>query len=325
MIMLIAVWTLPTATTAQVNKVVLKLGTANAPGHPSILALRGVAEVLNKRTNGRIELQIFPGAQLGGILEILDQTSKGTIQMAQMNPTITAQLVPAMGVFAAPYLFPDLESAYRAEASQVGQMIVAELRKTRKLRALRPWFLGSWNFVTTAKPVHTCEDLRGMKLRVPPGPVLKEFLEQCGAAVIAMNASEVYLALQTRLIDGIPIPLAAIEANKYNEVAKHATLTYHLFDLFHTFVNEDTWQRLSPEDQKILVDAFAAGSKVNDKLILEAEAAMLEDFKRRGIQVDAKPDVESFKRAALRTWAKFEGEWGGKDVVRKLQEAAMGR
>ncbi|MBI2323233.1 MAG: TRAP transporter substrate-binding protein, partial [Chloroflexi bacterium] len=271
---------------------------------------------------GRVKLEVFPGAQLGSNIDNIDQVSKGTLQMTMQNPVITSQLSPQIGVFAAPFLFPDLQSVYKAAASPVGQRIVEDLRTRRNIRALDPWYLGGWNLLTNKKPAHRCEDLAGMKMRVPPGPVLKDFLEQCGAGVVAMDFSEVYLALKTGVIDGIPMPLAIIESGKLHEVTKYVTLHTFLYDLFHPLIHEGTWTGLSPEDQKLIAETFAVGRDINEKLAAEQESGAVKLFETHKLQVDKSPDVPSFVRAAEKTWAKFESQWGGKEVIQQLREAA---
>ena len=302
------------------QEMILKFSIANPPAHPSVLALNEVAKMLASRSNGRIKMEVFPGGQLGGNLDNIDQVGKGSIDMTMQNPAITAQVVPEMGVFSAPFLFPTLEAAYKAAASPIGQEIADKLRTSKNLRALDPWYLGGWNLFTNKKLVHECKDLKGMKLRVPPAPVLKNFFEQCGAGVVAMDFTEVYLSLNTGVIDGIPMPLAIIESAKLNEVTKFVTLHTYLYDLFHPLINEGVWQSLSPADQTLLRDAFAEGRKINDRLAAKQETSAASLFAENN--VDRNPDVESFVRAARKTWAVFEDKWGGQETIKALEAAA---
>ena len=302
------------------QEVILKFSIANPPAHPSVLALNEVAQMLAGRSNGRIKLEVFPGGQLGGNLDNIDQVGKGSIHMTMQNPAITAQVVPEMGVFSAPFLFPTLEAAYKAAASPIGQQITDKLRTSKNLRALDPWYLGGWNLFTNKRLIHECADLKGMKLRVPPAPVLKNFFEQCGAGVVAMDFTEVYLSLNTGVIDGIPMPLAIIAAAKLNEVTEFVTLHTYLYDLFHPLINEGVWQSLSAADQKLLTDAFAEGREINDRLAAEQEANAASLFAESN--VDRNPDVESFVAAARKTWAVFEDKWGGQETIQALEAAA---
>ena len=307
---------------AQSNVINIRLALINPASHPSGQALRKVSEMLATRSNGRIKMDVFPGGQLGSTLENLDQVSKGSIQMTILNPAITSQVLPQLGVFAAPELLPTLEAAYKAWASPVGQKIADEMIAAKNIRMLAPWYQGSWNLFTNRRLIHKCDDLRGMKLRVPPSPVLKHFFEQCGAGVVAIDFTEVYLSLSTGVIDGIPMPLATVESAKFHEVTKFATLHTFLIDLFHPLINERFWQSLSPDDRKLLVEAFAEGGKINDELAAKQEAGVDELLVKHNFTIDRTPDVESFVQAARKTWAAFEAKWGGKETIEKLVAAA---
>jgi tripartite ATP-independent transporter DctP family solute receptor len=306
---------------AQPGPVTIKLGVTVPPGHPAVQSLQQVAVMLDKRSSGRVKMQIFPGGQLGSTLDNIDQVSKGTIQMSMVNPSITAQVVPEMGVFAAPFLFPSLEAVYKAAASPTGQRITDKLRTEKGIRALDPWYLGGWNLFTNKRLVHKCDDLKGMKLRVPASPVLKDFFERCGAGVVAMDFSEVYLSLNTGVIDGIPMPLAIMESGKLHEVVKFGTLSTYLYDLFHPLVSEKFWSTLSPGDQKLLVDVFAEGRKINDSTAMKVEAAAVDLFVQKKITLDRNVDVESFREAAKKTWEVFRDRWGGTQTIEALQAA----
>lgn len=301
--------------------VAIKVGASTPPGDPVIVALESVGKDLSSKTNGRITIQIFPGGQLGGSLEIIDQVSKGTIQMAIFNPLITASVEPRMGVFAAPFLFPDADSLYRAADSPTGQEVFEPLRAKKGIRVLDSWFLGSWVFAMKSKTVNQCADLKGVKVRTPPGPVLSRYMEICGAAALQMSFGDVYLALQTGTIDGIPIPLSIIESGKLYEVTKFLTSKPILFDIFQPLVNEQFWQSLSPADQKLVKDAFRAGRATNDKIVKEAETKVVEKLRGLKFTISDNPDVASFRTAADQLVRELSKDWGGSDFVQRLQKA----
>jgi len=315
---------LPVAALSQptpANEIVLRVAVVNPPDHPSVITLHQLATILATKSNGRIKLQIFPASQLGSTNELLNELRSGAIQMNILNPPILAQLEPRVGVFAAPYIFPDLNSAYKAAASPTGKAIMSDLLKVN-IRTLDPWYLGGWNLLTNKRLVRKCDDLAGLKVRVPPGPVLKDFMAECGADVTEMTFGEVYLALKTGVIDAIPMPLAIIQSGKLYEVTHYATMHTFLYDLFFPLINEQAWEHLSPADQQLLVDTFAQGRTINDALALKQEANAAQLLTDHHLQLETHPDVPSFQRAAAKTWAKFEDQWGGKATVDKLIAAA---
>ncbi len=301
--------------------VTLKFAYANLLNHPVSLAAEQVSKMVAEKTNGRIKIELFPGGQLGSIDEMLSQVSRNTIQLHMANPPILSRFSSKIGVFAAPFLFPKIESVYKAAASPVGQAVLDELRTQQNMRVLSAWYLGSWNIMATKRPVRKADDLKGMKLRIPPGPVLRHFLEQLGASPVPMDYSEVYLALKTGLIDGIPIPFLSAVSAKFYEVTKHATILNFLYDIMLPLINEAAWRALSAEDQKIIADAFQAGRTVNDKFAQEQEASALKVLTDNKVEIESKPDVRSFMAAAERTWARFESDWGGREQIQRLRDA----
>jgi TRAP-type C4-dicarboxylate transport system substrate-binding protein len=199
--------------------VVIKMASTVATTHPSTVALQTVARIIDTKTHGQVQLQVYPNGQLGGQNDLLQALKTNTIQMYIQNPPVTSTLDPMIGVFGAPYLFNSPAAVVRAWKSRVGQSIVAHFDKTAGIKLLTPWRLGEWQIVTTNKPVHSCRDISGMKLRVPPGPVLAAFVQACGATPVAMSFGEVYLALKTGTIDGLPNALPYVLYSNLQQVS----------------------------------------------------------------------------------------------------------
>jgi TRAP-type transport system periplasmic protein len=303
------------------KSIVIRLGHSNPPAHPVSKTLETVSATLAQKTSGRITMVLFGSDQLGTPIDTLSQVTSGTIQMNINNPPVTSQISPKIGIFAAPYLFPSLNAVYKAAASPVGQQVVDELRTLRNIRALDPWYLGTWHINTKNKPIHQVSDMVGLKLRVPPGPVMLDFMSQCGASPAPMSFNQVYLSLQASVIDGLPITLVVVAAGKLYEVTKYFALTHHLYDIFHPLINEDFWKSLSSEDQTTIREAFLSGRAINDKLATDLETSALTLMASKGMQVDSSPDLTGFQDAAKKTRAKFADTWGGASVLNALSAA----
>lgn len=303
------------------KSIVIRLGHSNPPAHPASKALETVSSTLAAKSGGRITLLLFGSDQLGSPIDTLSQVTNGTIQMNLNNPPVTSQISPKIGVFAAPYLFPNLNAVYKAAASPAGKQAVDELRTLRNIRALDPWYLGTWHFNTKKAAVHQASDLVGLKLRIPPGPVMSDFISRLGASPVPMSFNQVYLSLQTGVIDGLPITLVVVAAGKLYEVTKYFSLTHHLYDIFHPLINEDFWRSLSSDDQTMIRDSFLSGRTINDKMAMDLENSAQSLMTTNGMQIDANPDLTAFQDAAAKTRAKFADAWGGASVVNALQAA----
>jgi TRAP-type transport system periplasmic protein len=304
--------------------IVIKMASTVATTHPSTVALQTVARIIDTKTHGQVQLQVYPNGQLGGQNDLLQALKTNTIQMYIQNPPVTSTLDPMIGVFGAPYLFNSPAAVVRAWKSRIGQSIVAHFDKTAGIKLLTPWRLGEWQIVTTSKPVHSCQDISGMKLRVPPGPVLAAFVQACGATPVAMSFGEVYLALKTGTIDGLPNPLPNVLASNLQQVAKDATVTNSLYDIFNPMINDQTWNALTPAQRKILVSAFGSGRLINDRLIQQSTDQAKTAIKQAGGQVITPTAAQNATWAAAgkKLWSKFAGDWGGLARVKSLAAAA---
>lgn len=304
-------------------ELVLTISTSKPAGDPNVVALEeAVATELDERTGGRITLEVFPGDELGTSLDQIERASTGEIEMVLFNPAITSSLSSRVGVFSAPYVFEDYEQVTAAIESPAGEEAFAELTEVHRLRPLGTWFLGSWVILTRDAAVNSCEDLQGVQLRTPAAPVMQEFFERCGAEVVSMTFSEVYLALQTGVIGALPTPLALIGPASLDEVVSFGTGEPFLTEIIQPLINEDFWQGLSPEDQEIIAAAFESGREVSDTMTFELEEEAVSLMLEAGIEVVEDVDHEAFIPAAEATWDTFVEDWGGQEAFDALREAA---
>ena len=133
------------------------------------------------------------------------------------------------------------------------------------------WYYGVRHFTTKPKALNTAADAKGLKIRVPEAPLFLDMIRALNAAPTPMTLSEVYLALQTGVVDGQENPLPTINNNKFYEVQKYLNLTSHIIVPQLVMVNAKYWATLSDADKAAVIEAFAEGGKVNDGLTREAE------------------------------------------------------
>ncbi len=305
------------------SPVVIKIATALPATGPNTTALKVVANVLNQRSHGQIQLQVYPSGQLGTISGTFDELKANTVQMGMQNPVTTSSLMPAIGLFAAPYLLNSPAAVLRGWKSPIGQKLGQQFQTSQGLHLLPPWRVGTWDMILANKPVRSCQDLQGTKLRVPPSPVLSGYMSICGATPVAMDFSEVYLALKTGTVDGLPQPLTNIPGAKLYEVAKDVTLTNQLYDIFFPIINVQTWNELTPGQQNTVLYAFAVGRKINDNLIDQTQSQALQLIRQNGGQVitPTKAELATWINAAHRLWSQMAPQWGGMKQVTALAKA----
>lgn len=299
------------------QRIVLRFGTNNPVGHPVDQGARKAAEILAQRTGGRVELQIFPGDQLGTQAEQMINTIKGSQDMWFSNPSWLGPYLPPIGVLEAAYLFRDLNHMYRIMKGRIGQELFKQLPTADGVRVVDVWYLGTRQF-TTNKPFRTPEELSRLKIRVPNAPIYIENLRCMGGNPAPMGIGEVYLAMKTGVVDGQENPFTNINAFKFYEVAKYLVLTGHQVGPIIPIINEKSWASLGADGQQVLIDAFQAGGKLSDSLVLKDEAGLLEKFKAAGMEVIT-PDIDAFRAQARTCLPKKFGEAWGQGVYEAIQ------
>ena len=279
---------------------------ADTPVHKGVVKM---CEEIGKRTNGRIQVDIFPASQLGSARELMTQMIDGTLDLYIDGPGALATLVRPLSIFEAPFLARDFEHLRKMLGSEFARTQFRELEAKRNMVNVGAWYYGVRQFTTRNKALNTAADVRGLKIRVPEAPLYLDMIRALGGSPTPMTLSEVYLSLQTGVVDGQENPLPTINNNKFYEVQKYLNLTSHIIVPQLPLVNAKVWTSLAEADRKVFVDACAEGGKVNDDLTRAAEAALLDQFRAKGMEV-VRPDLASFRQAMTSVYPKYEADWG---------------
>jgi len=293
---------------AQDKPLVMKWGIVLQPEHPFVLGMKKTADIVSQKTSSRIQIQVFPSAQLGTGKDMVEAVVFGSQAMVTDGPAMISQWAPRLAILEAPYIFRDIDHIYKAMRSPIGQEMVDELINTRGLRPLGYPYYGV-RHLTANKPVNRPEDVKGMKLRVPEVTMLLEMAKAWGANATPVAFAEVYMALKQGVVDAQENPLPTINSGKFYEVQKYLMLTGHVMGPhFHT-ISDKLWKSLSASDQKILQDAVSEGVALSNDLLIKQEQSLVDEFKKKGMQVIV-PDVEAFRKASMGAIVKLEDKWG---------------
>ena len=284
----------------------LRYGNSYAPDHPSNVASRRLIEIVAEKTGGKIKINHFPGGQLGTDRAQAEGTIMGSQDMLLIGTGGISEFSPKMGIGECPFIWRDAEHMTKVMDSEAGDELIEELLTKRGLRVLTFFYYGSRN-VTANKPIRTPDDMKGFKIRTPTVPVLVAMARSWGAEPTPMDLSELYLSLQTNVVDGQENPVPTIAANKFNEVQKYLILTQHVKTPSPLIISERKFRELGEANQKILMDAAREAKLLNDRLTIEAESP--EAIKRLGMEV-IEPDVAAFQQATASVPAQFEQVWG---------------
>jgi len=305
-------------TTAEAGTII-RWGDVLAADHPSVVMITRVAKQAAEKSQGRIEIQTYPASQLGSSKEMIEAVVLGTQQMVTEGAANFGQWVTSISVIEAPYVWRDAAHLTKVMSGPVGEDLNKQLIEKRGVRILGTTYYGVRQLTTTTKAVRTVADMKEFKLRVPENEVFLAMARSWGAKPTPMTFGELYLALRQNVVDGQENPLPTIDSGKFFEVQKYLVLTAHILTPRLVVINEKFWQGLPAADQKVISEAVADGIDWNNQQIQAAEGALLDKFRRAGMEV-IQPNVESFRKPVLDSLPKmFEAKWG-KGLFEKIAE-----
>src|SRR6201982_2224995 len=256
----------------------------NLPGAPPFLArAREMAAAIKTETNGRFDLQVFPNSQLGSDTDMLSQVRSGGIEFFTLSGLILATLVPAASINGIGFAFPDYPTVWKAMDGDLGAFVRGEINKAGLEGMDKIWDNGFRQTTSSTKAITGPDDFKGFKIRVPVSPLWTSMFKAFDAAPASINFSEVYSALQTKIVEGQENPLAIISTAKLYEVQKYCSLTNHMWDGFWFLANRRAWEKL-PEDARTVVakNINAAGVKERDD-VARLNASLREELAGKGL------------------------------------------
>lgn len=285
----------------------LKFANNMPMDHPMNVRAREMAKAIRDETDGAVQIQVFPSSQLGSDTDTLAQVRSGAVDMFALSPVILGTLVPSAQISAVGFAFSDYHQVWNAMDGELGTHVRGEIEKTGTLFAFdKMWDNGFRITTTSTRPVTQPDDLRGMKLRVPPSPIIMSMFRAFEASPTSINFAEVYSALQTRVVEGQENPLTLLASAKLYEVQKYCSLTNHAWDGFWMLGNSSSFAKL-PKDLQVVVRKHIDAAVVAQRADLAALQGSIRDtLKDKGLQIfEAVP--EPF-RAKLRS-ANYYADW----------------
>ncbi len=280
---------------------------SNLPAsHPLNIRAQEAMARIKAASDGRLEIGVFPNNQLGSDTDMLSQLRSGGLEFFTLSGPILATLVPAASISGIGFAFKDYAQVWAAMDGAVGAYVRGEVARRGLLAFERIWDNGYRQMTSGAKPIHTPEDLRGFKMRVPVSPLWISLFRAFGAAPTSINFSEVYSALQTHIVDGQENPLAIIETARLYEVQRSLSLTNHMWDGYWFLANPRRFAALPKSLQDLVATECNAAALRERADVAALNATLASTLKTQGMSV-IETDPLAF-RASLRA-AGFYGEW----------------
>lgn len=257
------------------------------------------ADEFKKRTNGKFEIQVFPASSLGKESDINQGLQLGTVDIILTGASFASNSFPRLGVSYYPFTFRDANHVINYGKSDIFKELTDGYKKATGNTVTALTYYGA-RHATSNKLFKNCDEMKGLKMRVPDSPVYTALPRACGANPTPIAFAEVYLALQNGTVDAQENPLPTIEAKKFFEVQKNIILTGHIADALLTVISPSTMGKMNAAEQKLLSDITqeAAVNATND--IRKREGELVEEFKKKGINV-VTVDRNDFQQRVLRT------------------------
>jgi tripartite ATP-independent transporter DctP family solute receptor len=305
------------AATAYSEPVTLTLAHATLTSHPAHLAAMQFARRVEERTKGQIKTEIFPAAQLGSENEMLQKVKLGAIDMDVSALNYMIKYEKAFAVVVMPYVFDNYEHAHRV-LDGPAMAWLAPLAEKQGFVILSNWEWGFRNLTNNKRPINQPEDVRGLKIRVPPVAGLETTMQALGAEVSKISFKELYAALSQGLVDGQENPLNVIYYNKLYEVQKHLALTRHVYYNTLHLISAKSWAMLTPAQQKIMrEESKAAGDGMRKKIIAE-EDELITKMVDAGVKV-TRPDLKAFRAKVEPVYKEIAAYTGEANVQKFLK------
>jgi tripartite ATP-independent transporter DctP family solute receptor len=272
-------------------------------------------ELVEARTNGELTVTIYPNAKLGDERNLLESLKMGTVDMGIITGGPVINFLPSFGVLDLPFLFSTPEHAYKVLDGPIGENFFKEMEKLG-WKGLAYGERGFRNLTNSVRPVEKPEDIKGLKIRVMQNPIYIDSFTALGANAVPMAWTEALTALQQGTIDGQENPLNVIVAYNINESNKYLSITRHAYAPNLILMSMRTWNKLSPEQRKVVSESAIEAAKHNRKIDNDMEAEWLQSLRDKGMQV-SEPDLSLFRDAVKSVYEKYEQEYG-KDLIQSI-------
>lgn len=285
---------------------------------PADHAVNGYAldfkKLVEAKSNGKIQIQVFEAGQLGGLKDNTDAIRYGTLDFAMIDLGTVASFYPKSSIVSLPFLFRDLKHVEAFFESPKMQEMTKDIAAKTNVRFLGYSHSGMRNIVSE-KPINGPDDMKGMKIRAPDIPVYVDTLKALGANPTPIPSGEVYTALQTGVVEGMECPPDTLFSLKMQEVTKYIAITNHIYTDINLAMSEKLYVSL-PDNLKKVIDDAAKEATANHRKLAQV---LYDEFSKKltdaGL-IQTTPDQKAFAAKVAPVWKKYTDKVAdGKDLI----------
>jgi tripartite ATP-independent transporter DctP family solute receptor len=307
------------APAADQKATVFKLAHVNPKDSPVGQGAHKFAELVDKGTNGKVKIEVYDNGTLGGEKQTLDSMKFGAVEMTIVGDIVFSTFAPEYGGLATPYLFRDNNHLRKVLEGDIGKEIDDKISKNAGSTVLSWWDRSPRN-LTARKEIKTPEALAGMKLRTPEIANILDSWKALGANPTPMAFTELFTALEQKVVDGQENPVDLVYTNKFNEVQSHIMKTEHLIAPFVLMVNSKKLEALPADAQKVIKDAAKEAEKYEADLTKKSEDDYFKKLQDAGMKVvEVDKALFAKKLEAAKVEEKYADKWAP-DLLKRIRD-----
>ena len=296
----------------------IRLAHTAATSHAHHAAALQFAQNVESRTKGELKVEVYPSGELGDQPALAEQVTMSALDMAVVSLGNMAMYDKKLNAMTAPFLFKSYDQAHQV----IDNFVMPWMNKglaSYDAMGLSMFDYGFRQTTTQNVVVNKAEDLKGVKIRVPPATGLLAAFDAIGANTQSIAYSELYTSLKQGVVVGEENPVFTILADSLYETQNQLAMTNHYFDCPVLLINKTVYDGLSGEQQAILKEEAVNAQNLTRKMISEGESAVVEELKKKGMNVTY-PDRQSFIEKMAPAYEKV-AELAGKDAMREVLNA----
>lgn len=286
--------------------------------HPVHNAMVYLGERLEAKSEGALQVIIYPSGQLGAERECLELLQIGSLDITKVSAAVLENFIPEYKVLSIPYVFENKQHAFRVFDGPVGNQMLL-LGERYKLRGLTFYDAGSRSFYSKDRAIESPADLEGLKIRVQKSNMAVAMVNLLGGAPTPISWGELYTALQQGVVDGAENNLPSFYTSKHYEVCKYYSMNEHTAVPDVLLVGMDTWKRCNKQEREWILEAAKESAIFQRKLWEESERESLEAIIRAGVKVSY-PDKVPFEEKTKSIDRLFENEPQVLNLIRAIAD-----
>ncbi|WP_134702802.1 TRAP transporter substrate-binding protein [Ammoniphilus sp. YIM 78166] len=277
-------------------------------------------EVVENKSNGSLKVEIYGNSQLGSMREQTESVQMGSIEMTIQPISTLTPFVNDLQVVDFPFLWPNEETMFKVLDGEAGQQILSTMEDAG-FKGLGFWASG-FKAITSNKQIQSPEDLKGVKMRVIPSPLLIAQYQAWGANPVPVDFAELYNSLQQGVVDGQENPLETIFMQKYYEVQKNLTVANHGYLAYISTMNKSFFDSLTQEEQQLLIEAEKEARDLGRDIADQMASEYLKKLEETGLQVTVlnNEQREAFRTLSLPVHQEFSKTDRQKQILEKVYE-----